>query len=308
MAATSRAPTAARRRPSSAPCRCARRWPSPPPSVAIGFYHPPFAYLFSWAPAAEKLILHDLVYDSVVAAAVLMSAFSLLSSTHPATIAAVTAGTSILFHYIRQAEEERGNRLRHGPCRVDHALHRHCHRRSPLLPHPLGQWPCQCCLLPRPGLDNTAVLDAPATSASSAFCSCACCPAVRPPTVSGIIDAGQSDSKQWVQEAKHSESLSEAVAQYRTRYGAPPPPNFDKWYSFAVEQNSPVIDLFDQIHDDLLPFWGVPPALLRERTTHLLEQTRLGIGGFRIKDHKVELSPHTPGTQLLDDGGLPRHD
>jgi hypothetical protein len=32
--------------------------------------------------------------------------------------------------------------------------------------------------------------------------------------------------------ARQSTTLQEAVAEYRGRYGIPPPPNFDKWYNF----------------------------------------------------------------------------
>ncbi|UNI13641.1 hypothetical protein JDV02_000365 [Purpureocillium takamizusanense] len=100
----------------------------------------------------------------------------------------------------------------------------------------------------------------------------------------------------WQRQAAASKSLSSAAAEYRRRYGMAPPPNFDKWYEFAMRAESPVIDDFDQIYRDVLPFWGVEPAVLRERTAHLLEHPTLEMGGMRIQGGRVYQSPHIPGT------------
>jgi len=116
--------------------------------------------------------------------------------------------------------------------------------------------------------------------------------------LSEVVVPAMVESGAWIEAAREARSLPEAVKVYKSRYGIPPPPNFDKWFSFAIERNSTIIDTFDQIHGDLLPFWGLSPALLRERTSHLLEQTKLGTGGFRIKRGEVVLSPHTPGTHF----------
>ena len=113
-----------------------------------------------------------------------------------------------------------------------------------------------------------------------------------------VVVPATVESNARITAASETRTLPEAVKAYKSRYGIPPPPNFDKWFSFAVEQKSIIIDTFDQIHGDLLPFWGLSPALLRERTSHLLEQTKLGSGGFRIKSGEVVLSPHTPGTHF----------
>ncbi|GAW23098.1 hypothetical protein ANO14919_126480 [Xylariales sp. No.14919] len=113
---------------------------------------------------------------------------------------------------------------------------------------------------------------------------------------SRIMAAGRGESDNWLAHATKSTSLESAVKEYRQRYGLPPPPNFDKWYEFARSVNSPVIDAFDQINSDLLPFWGLTPALLRERTTHLLEHPSLSMGGLLIQDGQTSLSPHVHGT------------
>ncbi|KAI1428050.1 hypothetical protein F5Y12DRAFT_70933 [Xylaria sp. FL1777] len=108
--------------------------------------------------------------------------------------------------------------------------------------------------------------------------------------------AGRSDSDNWLANATKSTSLTSAVEEYRRRYGLPPPPHFDKWYEFAKSVNSPIIDTFDQIDSDLLPFWAISPALLREKTTHLLEHPSLSIGGLIIQDGQTSVSPHVHGT------------
>lgn len=111
-----------------------------------------------------------------------------------------------------------------------------------------------------------------------------------------IIENGQLASDDWINHAGTSHSAREAAVVYKARYGLPPPPKFDEWFSFAVAHNSPIIDIFDQIHSDLKPFWGLTPAELRSRTSHLLAQTGLGLGGLRIRGGSVEMGPNTQPT------------
>ncbi|BCS23432.1 capsule-associated protein CAP1 [Aspergillus puulaauensis] len=65
--------------------------------------------------------------------------------------------------------------------------------------------------------------------------------------------------------SRQSQSLEEAVAQYKQRYGIPPPPHFDRWYEFATARNTPLIDDYDSIYHTLLPFWAIRPSVLRAR-------------------------------------------
>ena len=67
-----------------------------------------------------------------------------------------------------------------------------------------------------------------------------------------------------------SKSLEEAVAEYRRRYGIPPPPNFDKWYDFAKAKGVQLIDEYDSIHQALTPFWGLKPSTIRGRAREAL--------------------------------------
>ncbi|KAL2864378.1 uncharacterized protein BJX67DRAFT_390048 [Aspergillus lucknowensis] len=65
--------------------------------------------------------------------------------------------------------------------------------------------------------------------------------------------------------ARQSQSLEEAVTQYKQRYGMPPPPHFNRWYEFAVARNTALIDDYDSIYHALLPFWAVQAEVLRAR-------------------------------------------
>ncbi|KAL2117173.1 hypothetical protein VTJ04DRAFT_9341 [Mycothermus thermophilus] len=53
---------------------------------------------------------------------------------------------------------------------------------------------------------------------------------------------------------RQSKTYSEAVAEYRRRYGLDPPPGFEAWYGYAEEIKSPLIDEFDGIFRSIRPF------------------------------------------------------
>jgi hypothetical protein len=82
-----------------------------------------------------------------------------------------------------------------------------------------------------------------------------------------IKDAEQNLEKV---QAGQSTSLEEAVAEYKRRYGIPPPPKFDKWYEFAKARGVQLIDEYDSIHDSLTPFWGLKPSTIRGRAKEAL--------------------------------------
>ncbi|KAM0206364.1 hypothetical protein ACHAQI_008280 [Fusarium lateritium] len=101
---------------------------------------------------------------------------------------------------------------------------------------------------------------------------------------------------QWEEQAAKSQTPEEAIEEYKRRYRMLPPPNFDKWHKFAIDNASPVIDDFTQIHNDLLPFWSLKPATIRDRTAHLAEYSSVGVGVLRIRNGTVDYSPHIPGS------------
>ena len=111
-----------------------------------------------------------------------------------------------------------------------------------------------------------------------------------------LIASAQQAFTGWEVQARKSTTVEGLASEYYQRYGIPPPPNFDKWFEYARSQNSAIMDAFDQISLDLRPFWGLTPSALRNRTSHLLEHHELHVGGLRIRDGAVTLSPHVPGT------------
>ncbi|KAF4265572.1 hypothetical protein KXW98_001325 [Aspergillus fumigatus] len=101
----------------------------------------------------------------------------------------------------------------------------------------------------------------------------------------------------WSSQAKSSKTLADAVANYRKRYSQHPPPGFDKWYEYATSRASVVIDDFDQIHMDLLPFRALSPARLRDLTRDLATNPFNDIGAISIRN----------GTPRVQEGIKPTH-
>ncbi|KAH6604392.1 glycosyltransferase family 90 [Trichoderma cornu-damae] len=111
-----------------------------------------------------------------------------------------------------------------------------------------------------------------------------------------LVSEASARSVAWESQAVFSKSLADAVSEYTKRYNIPPPPNFDKWYEFAKGRHSAVIDSFDQINNDLFPFWALEPWQIRHQTTKLFAYGSSEMGGMRIRNGSVEQSPHIPGS------------
>lgn len=103
--------------------------------------------------------------------------------------------------------------------------------------------------------------------------------------ISYLIQQAEQDFE--TLKAKQSKTLAEAVAEYRRRYGINPPPNFDKWYHFAVEKSVQLIDEYDTIFDSLTPFWGIKPATIRRRAKEALGYDNALIG-LLIREGKAK--------------------
>ena len=86
---------------------------------------------------------------------------------------------------------------------------------------------------------------------------------------------------------KQSKSLQEAVAEYKRRYGIPPPPKFDKWYDFAKARGVQLIDEYDSIHESLTPFWGLKPSTIRGRAREALGFNN-NLLGLLVRDGEVK--------------------
>ncbi|KAI1792491.1 hypothetical protein LXA43DRAFT_1006897 [Ganoderma leucocontextum] len=65
--------------------------------------------------------------------------------------------------------------------------------------------------------------------------------------------------------SRQSRTLEDAVAEYQRRYGRKPPRGFDDWWKFTQENNVLMIDEYDNIHEDLAPFWDITGEQLRWR-------------------------------------------
>ena len=103
--------------------------------------------------------------------------------------------------------------------------------------------------------------------------------------ISGLI--AEADKKWRVYEDSISLTYKETVSKYRRRYGRHPPPGFSDWYKYARDRNVHNIDDFEQIMDDLRPFWAIEPHIIRKLAAHMWEKEQDGIAGIHVRKHKV---------------------
>ena len=88
-------------------------------------------------------------------------------------------------------------------------------------------------------------------------------------------------------EESRSLTFRQTVEKYRSRYGRHPPPGFKDWYIFARKKNVFNIDDFDQVMDDLRPFWAIDPKIIRTHAAHMWENEEYGTAGIHIRNHKI---------------------
>lgn len=78
-------------------------------------------------------------------------------------------------------------------------------------------------------------------------------------------------------------NVSAATAAYRKRRGRHPPPYFDAWLSHAAGKDAVMIEsLFDQIYEDLEPFWAIPPATIRMQAASWPARLSIRYGGVEL--------------------------
>ncbi|KAL1970526.1 hypothetical protein VTN77DRAFT_4170 [Rasamsonia byssochlamydoides] len=99
-----------------------------------------------------------------------------------------------------------------------------------------------------------------------------------------LIYNGRSQHDMWLVQAKSSTNLEEAVLEYRKRYKQHPPPGFDKWYEYATSRSSLVIEDFDQIYSDLLPFRALTPQQLRKLTHEIATNPFNDVAAISIRN------------------------
>ena len=88
-------------------------------------------------------------------------------------------------------------------------------------------------------------------------------------------------------DGSRSNTFSATVSKYRRTYGRHPPPGFKDWYRFARDKNVYNIDDFEQIMDDLRPFWAIEPHTIRDLAAHMWETEADGIAGIQIRNHTI---------------------
>ncbi|KAI5258805.1 hypothetical protein E4T42_00390 [Aureobasidium subglaciale] len=117
-----------------------------------------------------------------------------------------------------------------------------------------------------------------------------------------LIHEASDTHKAYSRRAYSSANLTAAVVEYQYRYGRSPPPNFHEWYRYAIGRNSLVIDEFDKIQEDLLPFWTLSPPEIRERTWQATSNPWNDVTGIGIRNGRAEISPNAMGTHrwMLD--------
>lgn len=119
--------------------------------------------------------------------------------------------------------------------------------------------------------------------------------------VDDLVYKNRIGEDRWLRYATVSTTLHLAVKEYGERHhGRKPPQNFDKWFEFARQRESVVIDKFDQMEKDILPFWGLEPHNIRDGLDFLRSQPNIGI--IRIADGKATHKGATdPSQQLILD-------
>ena len=60
--------------------------------------------------------------------------------------------------------------------------------------------------------------------------------------------------------ARQSTTHENAVVEYNRRYGRAAPPGFERWFAFAREHGSLIVDDYDEMMRSLEPFWRMAPT------------------------------------------------
>ena len=97
----------------------------------------------------------------------------------------------------------------------------------------------------------------------------------------------EADKKWRFYEDNRSVTFRQTVSKYRRKYGRHPPPGFKEWYQYARERNVHNIDDFEQIMDDMRPFWAVEPRIMRNLAANMWKDTDQGVSGIHIRNHKI---------------------
>ncbi|GAA6041033.1 hypothetical protein JCM8097_004685 [Rhodosporidiobolus ruineniae] len=103
---------------------------------------------------------------------------------------------------------------------------------------------------------------------------------------------------------RQSQTLEEAVAEYRRRYKQAPPRGFDLWFRFAQEHNVQLVDEHDSIHERMQPFTALRPEVLQERSGMLQGNVLWENETFWLHQHTVTLRIGEKGQKITADGPM----
>ncbi|KAM0791180.1 hypothetical protein ACM66B_005664 [Microbotryomycetes sp. NB124-2] len=128
-----------------------------------------------------------------------------------------------------------------------------------------------------------------------------------PSTPHPIVPLLQSAKLDWNElVAQQSTTYDKAVKQYKQRYSTAPPPGFDRWFAFATQaRNHTLVDEYDGMMQDLMPFRSLSPAELRRRTAELAQVAGISIvsirnGAAQVHSKSGKWAPALAFQQMLE--------
>ncbi|CAK4032094.1 glycosyltransferase family 90 [Lecanosticta acicola] len=103
--------------------------------------------------------------------------------------------------------------------------------------------------------------------------------------IKNLMREGDKKFEEYI--AHRSKNFKETVRRYRETYGRHPPPGFKQWYKLARKRKVYNIDDFQQIHDDLRPFWALPPREIRNLAAHASDDDGHALSTISIRNGQV---------------------
>ncbi|KAI4177550.1 MAG: hypothetical protein LQ348_005810 [Seirophora lacunosa] len=87
---------------------------------------------------------------------------------------------------------------------------------------------------------------------------------------------------------KQSQNYTAAHGEYQRRYGVMPPHGFEAWYEFATLHQSPIIDDFDMIYENVSPFWTLSGKEVLESMSHVHNTPQSDLWLCTVSGHQAK--------------------